>query len=242
MFERWRGILWAGTAAAICGALVGSLLTGSSPHLGLIAGVILVAIGVTIALQPVLDDNGRRTTRFRQGRAAWREGRRSRSERHGLERDRQQQSDEAWETVGAISHVLDRDDIDWLVSTDFTGPWRSQAADPCVELMLRVSELADRQVGAELGVAVDRLTYATASFLDFYAANTLPDPILREDEWRNVVWGSGDTAELTATDTQLRNARSERLRELSAELAEAYESFVRVARRRHGARGILRRE
>ena len=239
----WIGVVWAAFAAALLGVLVVAVADGYSPPTGLL--ILLVALPTAITLAAPLVGHSRRngvnTIQHREMPLGCERDNRVESSNNSAEgshhrgptarASRTRLDDVDWEVVSNICGALDSRQLAWLRSTEFITPWLDYHARPAMDIAPLVAEVVDAPFEDDIRDGLRILSDAIEAFVEFYAHNTFPDPLLLGEEWRFFEWDEPGVSEESNVGGELWGGKPARLHHLSTELAEAYQDFSAIAGR-----------
>ena len=157
----------------------------------------------------------------------WQERRRSQSP--GTERPDQRQHFHDWRIVGQIRDVVTRNHVDTLREWDFGASWRDEWVMPFMRLD-HLDDVEHRPLDEELAAALRELFDANDAFTSVLAQNSFTDRI--NHEWANVGWSGGEAEDLEGKQRRLWEERRDVLNAAFDPVAEAYDRFVDLARRK----------
>jgi hypothetical protein len=135
-----------------------------------------------------------------------------------------------WNLVSMIYRALDSWQVSWLRSNDFVTPWLDPHARRIMDIEPLVTDVVDAPLEPELLGALRLLSGALEAFGEFYAHNTIPDPLLLGEAWRFFEWDEPGATEEAHVEADW-SGRAAHLHLLATELADAYEGFTAIAAR-----------
>ena len=244
MNHGWRVFVWAAAAAVIRGVLTQRLVDGtSSVSLPLVIGLTLVvAVAIEVGWRALAGrDRRRRSSGWQPGPArppkASAPSRKSTAAPSTPTRKTAARGKAAasgvptddWTALALLCGALNAPRLNWLHTNSFVTPWLHSNASPALELAPQAAALRERPFPAPVGDALADFCAAVAAFEEPYLAETFPDPLLLGTDWRFFDWDHPEAFKSDTAGRELWQGRADRMQELAAAVADAYEALVETA-------------
>lgn len=133
--------------------------------------------------------------------------------------------------VARVRAQVTRDDIEWLKGWDFGGSWRREDTEPAHRLT-ELDDVEHRPIDTELDEALRRLLDANREFLKSLGLCSFSERTVADERWQNIGWTSGEAEALGSKERRIWESRRDQLNADADAVAEAYDAFIDVARRK----------
>jgi hypothetical protein len=223
--------LWAIAAAAVLGVLIAFSASHRMPPWWLLTALVVGPLLLTMVRSRRLGSVGGRGSGRRLDSVGRSETRLHSAQLLGEDRGQapngqQPVSGAAATAVDRIRTSLSERQLRWLRTNEYVSPWLDKNVEPVVRLRALLLGHGNASTAPAFGGSgVEPLAEAVDRFVEFYASNTFPDPVLAGEDWRFFEWEPSPTG-LGPPEQSLWYVQAGQLRKLSLEVADAYDAFI----------------